>query len=88
MEKEIVLKARRIPKSSRVAVYPMSTIYGDLFTTYASSCYGFNEAPVELSQPFQATLENFYGSYLYLRTNQFYCVKVGINKIRDIVRME
>ncbi len=88
MEKEIVLKARRIPKGSRIAVYPMSTIFGDIFTTYASNCFGLNEAPIELSQPFQATLEDFDGSFLYLRTDRFYCIKVDINEIRDIVRME
>lgn len=88
MEKEIVLRARRIPKGSKVAVYPMSTLFGDMFTTYASSCSGLNSAPIELSQPFQAIMEDFDGSYLYLRTDQFYCIKVDINEIRDLVKME
>lgn len=87
MEKEIILRMRQIPKGSRIAVYPMSTLYGDIFTTYAIPCYQPDGMPVELSEPFQGILEDFDGNYVYIRTDKYYCLKVDINELKNVVKM-
>ncbi len=69
MEKQIVLKARKLAKGDRIAIYPMSLEFGDLFTTYAEKCYVHDSEPIELSQPFKAIFEDFDGTFLYIRTD-------------------
>ena len=87
MEKEIVLRVRKIPKGAKIAVYPMSSSYGDIFTAYAVSCFGVDAMPIELSEPFQGVLEDFDGYYLYVRTDKYYCLKIDINELKNVVQM-
>ena len=87
MEKEIVLRVRRIPKGAKIAVYPMSATHGDIFTAYAVSCYGREGMPIELSEPFQGVLEDFDGTYVYIRTDKYYCLRVDINELKNVVQM-
>ena len=87
MEKEIVLRVRKLPKGAKIAVYPMSTAYGDIFTAYATLCYGTEGMPIELSEPFRGVLEDFDGTYVYMRTDKYYCLKVDINELKNVVQM-
>ena len=62
----------------------MSTTYGDIFTAYAVSCYGSEGMPIELSEPFQGVLEDFDGTYVYIRTDKYYCLRVDINELKNV----
>jgi len=43
--------------------------------------------PIELSEPFQGVLEDFDGTYVYIRTDKYYCLKVDINELKNVVQM-
>lgn len=87
MENEIVGRLWRIPKGSKIAVYPLSTIYGDMFTAIAVICFGLEETSIELSEPFQGVLENFDGTFVYISSEKHHCLKIDVNELKDVVPM-
>ena len=69
----------------KIAVYPLSTRYGDILTAYGERCETFDLSPVSLDEPFQAEFLNFDGSTITVRTEKYPCLKINISDLENIV---
>ncbi len=84
-EKELLRLLTNIRKGSKVAVVPLSTAYGDDINAIGIPCGDGIRSSIELTEPFHAILENFDGENLWLRTKTYYCLKVSIGDVKDII---
>ena len=76
---------RGLIPGQKIAVYPLSTRYGDILTAYGERCETFDLSPVSLDEPFQAEFLNFDGSTITVRTEKYPCLKINISDLEDIV---
>jgi hypothetical protein len=76
---------RKLTPGQKIAVYPLSTRYGDILTAYAERCETFDLSPVSLDEPFQAEFLNFDGSTITVRTDQYPCLRINISDLENIV---
>ena len=77
--------AMNLRPGQKIAVYPMSTRYGDMFTAEARQCETSDLSGVSLDEPFQAEFLNFDGSTITVRTEKYPCLKINISDLEDIV---
>lgn len=84
-ESELRAKIAKINKGTKIAVVPVSTEFGDEITAIGLPCAPYERATIELPEPFYASLEEFDGDTLWLRTKSYYCIKVAIADIRDVI---
>lgn len=77
-------KISKIRKGAKIYVIPFCAREGDKFTSIGVPCTNPARAAVELNKPFLAHLENFDGEVVWLRTQSYYCLKVGIEDIKDV----
>lgn len=83
-----MLKILKLRKGQSVAVFPLSVKYGDTHTAYGMRCHiSVDSAPIELSEPFQATFEDYDGASIFLRTENYYCIQVMVADLKDIIGM-
>ena len=76
---------RKLTPGQSIAVYPMSTRYGDILTAYSERCETFDLSPVSLDEPFQAEFLNFDGATITVRTDKYSCLKINISDLENIV---
>ena len=76
---------RGLIPGQKIAVYPLSTRYGDILTAYGERCETFDLSPVFLDEPFQAEFLNFDGATITVRTDRYPCLKINISDLEDIV---
>ena len=76
---------RGLIPGQKIAVYPLSTRYGDILTAYGERCETFDLSPVSLDEPFQAEFLNFDGSTITVRTEKYPCLKINISDLENIV---
>jgi hypothetical protein len=76
---------RGLIPGQKIAVYPLSTRYGDILTAVAERCETFDLSPVFLDEPFQAEFLNFDGATITVRTDRYPCLKINISDLEDIV---
>ena len=76
---------RKLTPGQKIAVYPLSTRYGDILTAYAERCETFEVSPVSLDEPFQAEFLNFDGSTITVSTDQYPCLRINISDLENIV---
>ena len=76
---------RGLIPGQKIAVYPLSTRYGDILTAVAERCETFDLSPVFLDEPFQAEFLNFDGATITVRTDKYPCLKINISDLEDIV---
>jgi hypothetical protein len=69
----------------KIAVYPLSTRYGDILTAYGERCNTFEPSQVSLDEPFQAEFLNFDGSTITVRTEKYPCLRINISDLENIV---
>jgi hypothetical protein len=77
--------AMNLRPGQKIAVYPMSTRYGDMFTAEARQCETSDLSGVSLDEPFQAEFLNFDGSTVTVRTEKYPCLRINISDLEDIV---
>lgn len=85
MDDRLERLARRLVHGQRIAVYPLSTKYGDILTARAERCETFHFTPVSLEEPFQAEFLNFDGTTITVRTDQYPCLRINISDLENIV---
>ena len=76
---------RGLIPGQKIAIYPLSTRYGDILTAYGERCETFDLSPVSLDEPFQAEFLNFDGATITVRTDKYPCLKINISDLEDIV---
>ena len=76
---------RGLIPGQKIAVYPLSTRYGDILTAYGERCETFDLSPVSLEEPFQAEFLNFDGATITVRTAKYPCLKINISDLENIV---
>ena len=76
---------RGLIPGQKIAIYPLSTRYGDILTAVAERCETFDLSPVFLDEPFQAEFLNFDGATITVRTDRYPCLKINISDLEDIV---
>ena len=77
--------ATNLRQGQKIAVYPMSTRYGDMFTAEARQCETSDLSSVSLDEPFQAEFLNFDGATITVRTDKYPCLKINISDLANIV---
>ncbi|MCL5881679.1 MAG: hypothetical protein M1592_03745 [Candidatus Thermoplasmatota archaeon] len=77
--------AMNLRPGQKIAVYPMSTRYGDMFTAEARQCETSDLSSVSLDEPFQAEFLNFDGATITVRTDKYPCLKINISDLENIV---
>ncbi len=86
-ESQLREKIASIKKGAKVAIIPMSVSYGDHINAMGMPCGDGVRSGIELTEPFQAKLENFDGENLWLRTRSYYCLKVSISDLKDVMEL-
>ena len=76
---------RGLIPGQKIAIYPLSTRYGDILTAYGERCETFDRSPISLDEPFQAEFLNFDGTMITVRTEKYQCLRMNINDLEDIV---
>ena len=76
---------RGLIPGQKIAVYPLSTRYGDILTAYGERCETFDLSPVSLEEPFQAEFLNFDGATITVRTDKYSCLRISISDLENIV---
>ena len=77
--------AKNLSTGQLIAIYPLSTLYGDILTTLAKRCENFKDSSVSLDDPFQAEFLNFDGTTLTVRTDKYPCLRIDISDLKNIV---
>ena len=77
--------AMNLRPGQKIAVYPMSTRYGDMFTAEARQCETSDLSSVSLDEPFQAEFLNFDGATITVRTDKYPCLRINISDLENIV---
>ncbi len=75
----------RLIKGSSVWIVPLSVKQGDENTAQALNCTSNSSSLIEMTEPFQAYIEDYDGRYLRLRSDRFYCLKMDIRGIKDLI---
>jgi hypothetical protein len=76
---------RKLFPGQKIAVYPLSTRYGDILTAYAERCEAFEHSSVTLDEPFEAAFLNFDGSTISVSTDKYSCLRINISDLENIV---
>ena len=76
---------RGLIPGQKIAIYPLSTRYGDVLTAYGERCETFDLSPVSLEEPFQAEFLTFDGATITVRTDKYPCLRINISDLENIV---
>ena len=76
---------RGLIPGQKIAIYPLSTRYGDILTAYGERCETFDLSPVSLEEPFQAEFLTFDGATITVGTDKYPCLKINISDLEDNV---
>ena len=79
---------RGLIPGQKIAVYPLSTRYGDILTAYGERGETLDLSPVSLDEPFQAEFLNFDGATITVRTDKYPCLKINISDLENIVMFD
>ena len=85
MEREVILKIKKLREGQNIAIYPFSRDFGDPFTAVGYPCPGQGpDLPVELKEPFKAAFLSYSGTVLMIRTDGGQCLLIEVEFMRDI----
>lgn len=85
MEREVVMKIRRLKKGDSIAIFPFSRKYGDFFNAVAFPCPGSGpDLPIQIEEPFKAEFISYDDSIIKVFSEKYYCLVMDISFIRDI----
>ncbi len=85
MEREVVLKIKKLTEGQNIAIYPFSRDFGDPFTAVGYPCPGQGpDLPTELKEPFKAIFLSYSGTVLMVKTRDHPCLLIDFEFIRDV----
>ncbi len=85
MEKEVILKIKKLREGQNLAIYPFSRDFGDPFTAIGLPCPGHGpDIPLELKEPFKAIFLSYSGTVLMIRTINGQCLLIEAEFIKDV----
>ncbi len=85
MEREVVLKIKKLREGQNIAIYPFSRDFGDPFTAVGYPCPGKGpDLPMELRVPFKAVFLSYSGTVIMIRTNDGKCLLIEAEFIKDV----
>ena len=85
MEREVVLKIKKLREGQNIAIYPFSRDFGDPFTAVGYPCPGQGpDLPIELKEPFKAVFLSYSGTVIMIRTNDGKCLLIEAEFIKDV----
>lgn len=84
-EKNIGNKISKLYKGSSVWIIPLSARYGDDVTAMAINCLSFSTSLIEIAEPFQAYIEDYDGQFIRVRNSNYYCLKIDIGDLKDLI---
>ena len=85
MEKEVILKIKKLREGQNLAIYPFSRDFGDPFTAAGYPCPGQGpDLPMELKEPFKAIFLSYSGTIVMVKTRVHLCLLIDFEFIRDI----
>jgi hypothetical protein len=85
VEREVILKIKKLREGQNIAIYPFSRDFGDPFTAVGYPCPGQGpDLPMELREPFKAVFLSYSGTVLMLRTDNCQCLLIEAEFIRDV----
>ena len=85
MEREVVLKIKKLTEGQNLAIYLFSRDFWDPFTAIGLPCPGHGpDIPPELREPFKAIFLSYSGTVVMVKTRDHPCLLIEIEFIRDI----
>jgi hypothetical protein len=85
VEREVILKIKKLREGQNIAIYPFSRDFGDPFTAVGYPCPGqCPDLPMELKEPFTAVFLSYSGSVLMIRTINGQCLLIEAEFIKDV----
>ena len=85
MEREVILKIKKLREGQNIAIYPFSRDFGDPFTAVGYPSPGQDpDLPMELKEPFKAVFLSYSGTVLMVKTRDHPCLLIDFEFIRDI----
>ena len=88
MEREVILKIKKLREGQNIAIYPFSRDFGDPFTAIGLPCPGHGpDIPLELKEPFKAIFLSYSGTVLMIRTAKDQCLLIDAEFMRDVERV-
>ena len=88
VRENIEVVARKLIPGQKIAVYPMSTRYGDMFTAEGRQCESTDLSNISLDEPFQAEFLDFNGDIIRVRTDRYRCLEINISDLNDLVTFD
>ena len=80
--------ATNLRQGQKIAVYPMSTRYGDMFTAEARQCETSDLSGVSLDEPFQAEFLDYDGTTIRVKTDRYRCISISVSDLNDLVAFD
>ena len=80
--------AMNLRPGQKIAVYPMSTRYGDMFTAEARQCETSDLSSVSLDEPFQAEFLDYDGTTIRVKTDRYRCLSISVSDLNDLVALD
>ena len=80
--------AMNLRPGQKIAVYPMSTRYGDMFTAEARQCETSDLSGVSLDEPFQAEFLDYDGTTIRVKTDRYRCISISVSDLNDLVAFD
>ena len=80
--------AMNLRPGQKIAVYPMSTRYGDMFTAEARQCETSDLSGVSLDEPFQAEFLDYDGTTIRVKTDRYRCISISVSDLNDLVTFD
>ena len=85
MEREVVLKIKKLTEGQNLAIYLFSRDFWDPFTAIGLPCPGHGpDIPPELREPFKAIFLSYSGTVVMVKTRDHLCLLIDFEFIRDV----
>ena len=85
VEREVILKIKKLREGQNIAIYPFSRDFGDSFTAIGLPCPGHGlDIPLELKEPFKAIFLSYSGTVVMVRNRDHPCLLIDFEFIREI----
>ena len=88
MDDRLERTVRKLTPGQKIAVYPMSTRYGDMFTAEARQCETSDLSGVSLDEPFQAEFLDYDGTTIRVKTDRYRCISISVSDLNDLVTFD
>lgn len=81
---ELRTKIYGIRKGAKVLVTPRMMEDREPYNAFGIPCGSGERKVVELAEPFYAYLENFDGEVVWIRTVEYFCLKISVEDLKEV----